>query len=34
MHFEYSVHAEHKFKERRISKSEVEEVRYIKDGNN
>jgi hypothetical protein len=26
MHFEYSVHAEHKFKERRISKSDVEEV--------
>ena len=26
MHFEYSVHAEQKFKERRISKSEVEEV--------
>ena len=26
MHFEYSVHAEQKLKERRISKSEVEEV--------
>jgi len=26
MHFEYSVHAEQKFKERGISKSEVEEV--------
>jgi hypothetical protein len=26
MHFEYSEHAEQKFKERRISKSEVEEV--------
>ena len=26
MHFEYSVHAEQKLKERRISKSEVDEV--------
>ena len=26
MHFEYSTHAEQKFKERGISKSEVEEV--------
>ena len=26
MHFEYSVHAEQKLKERKISKSEVEEV--------
>jgi len=35
MHFEYSLHAEQKFKERRISKSEVGEnqmkVRYDQD---